>query len=302
MFDWEKGRIKVIFGEHGAIFPYSNNLYLEGREIKALVDAGAGERKLQALKEKFPVERLYLTHYHFDHVVYTYLFKEQAEIWCNPLDAPNLLDLQQLVRTIGITWALGEEKVAAWLADLQADQIQGQSLAPWSRREWLWSTGRVDGTYPYNKLVDLGDLPLQFLHIPGHTAGMACLWFPEQKLVFTADVDLTEFGPWYMGEDGDITAYRQSALALLELPAKYYLTSHVPELLSKDEFYRRLKEYLQIIDQKHEKILALWQQGLSVAEIAGQGIFYPARFQVDPWINAWEQLTIRKHLQLAEGE
>ncbi|MEM2878904.1 MAG: MBL fold metallo-hydrolase, partial [Candidatus Hadarchaeales archaeon] len=36
-------------------------------------------------------------------------------------------------------------------------------------------------------VIDLGELKLQVLHTPGHTAGSICLYEPERRMLFSGD-------------------------------------------------------------------------------------------------------------------
>jgi len=88
---------------------------------------------------------------------------------------------------------------------------------------------------------------------------MACPFFPEEGLVYIADIDLTRFGPWYFGTDGDIDALVRSSRALLALDAEWYLTGH--------------------------------EEGLT-----DHGVLNPTRYHVDPWVRMWDTLGTRKHV------
>ena len=46
-------------------------------------------------------------------------------------------------------------------------------------------------------IIRLGDTEIKVLHTPGHTPGHLSFFIPEHRLLFTADVDLTRFGPFY---------------------------------------------------------------------------------------------------------
>ena len=52
-------------------------------------------------------------------------------------------------------------------------------------------------SFDINKPLDLGEIRLEFLHLPGHSPGHCGLYEPESKVLFIGDIDLSKFGPWY---------------------------------------------------------------------------------------------------------
>jgi glyoxylase-like metal-dependent hydrolase (beta-lactamase superfamily II) len=63
-------------------------------------------------------------------------------------------------------------------------------------------------------------LALQVLHLPGHTPGMACLWEPRERLLFSADHLLEKVSPnpiIELGPDGEDGAWRPLVAYLASL-------------------------------------------------------------------------------------
>jgi len=106
------------------------------------------------------------------------------------------------------------------------------------------------------------------VHSPSHTAGVYCPYFPDEGLVYTGDIDLTRFGPWYFGADGDIDGFIRSSRVLLDLDARWYLTGHEAGLLGRAEFAERLDSYLQVIATRDRRIQALLADGVSPGGLA----------------------------------
>lgn len=110
-------------------------------------------------------------------------------------------------------------------------------------------------------------------------------------------MDLTAFGPWYAGADGDIDAFFASARALLGLDAEWYLTGHQEGLLRKVDFAERLEAYLAMIDRRDRRVLELLGQGVPETELTRHGIIYPPRYHTDPWVRMWDAVATGKHVE-----
>ncbi|MDA8233555.1 MAG: hypothetical protein M0Z31_01865 [Clostridia bacterium] len=108
---------------------------------------------------------------------------------------------------------------------------------------------------------------------------------------------MSEFGPWYGGADSDIDDLISSADKLLDLDAKYYMNSHIPQVFSKEEFRQGLKHFLDTINHREKKIAALVKKGYSFTELCSEGLFYKQKYLSYDWVKIWETVMIMKHLQ-----
>lgn len=92
--------------------------------------------------------------------------------------------------------------------------------------------------------VDLGGMPVQIIHCPGHTPGSAVVYLPEQRLLLTAD-DWNPctwlFFPAALGAQ----SYRAHVRRLQALPFTHVLCSHQPMLFERsmlDDFLNGLTD------------------------------------------------------------
>lgn len=286
------GPITVIEGSGGARFPFCNSLLIGG-DPPVLIDPGAGPAVLVPLAATVGV--VLNTHYHFDHISGNHLFP-RARLLINEVEAGDFRTRSGLAARLGITAADGPEGAGRWLDAVRQPGERPPAPTPHARHEWWLSTGRVDGTYPYGREFGLGATAVVMVHTPGHTAGFCCPYFPREGLVYAGDYDLTSFGPWYAGADGDPAAMEASARRLAELDANHFVTGHQEGVLSRAEFLARLEDYLSVIRRRDERYLALVREGRDFAAIVAAGVLYPARYHNDPWVAMWERLTAAKHL------
>ncbi|AEH24604.1 MBL fold metallo-hydrolase [Pyrococcus yayanosii] len=92
--------------------------------------------------------------------------------------------------------------------------------------------------------LSVGSLRLRVLHTPGHTRGSACLYEPEEGLLFTGD---TVFAGTYGRTDlptGDINQLRASLRRLAELDVHLGLPGHGRVI---GDWKRNLEKLLRVI-------------------------------------------------------
>ncbi|MFZ5597753.1 MAG: MBL fold metallo-hydrolase [Bacillota bacterium] len=294
------GKVRVIYGKNGGRFPFCNSIFIDD-SIKVVVDPGAGPDILEGLKAGGPVDMVINTHYHFDHIVYNHLFSN-SKIYINQVEGDCFRSKRELAGRLGMTAVYGEGWVRGWMERISNPGTPQSPFSPQNRHEWWLSASRVDGTYRWGEVFDFGSTRMEVIGAPGHTAGFSCLYFPEQDAVYTGDIDLTHFGPWYGGSDGDIDLFIDSARKIADLRAGTYITGHEAGSVSWDEFKQRLEKFLDIINIRDAKILAALSTGpMNRKELSSLGLIYDRRYLVDDWLRAWEELMVEKHLKRLVG-
>ena len=294
------GKVRLIPGEDGSRFPFSTSLFVDD-EVKVIIDPGAGPAAFGELLGGRRVDYVLDTHYHFDHISGNYLFPG-AQIMINPEELEVLREPARVAERVGIQEVYGRAGVEEWVGFISSPGSPQAPYTPAFRHEWWLSTGRVAGSYPYDEDLLFGTTRVRMVYTPGHTAGNCCAFFPDEGMVYTGDIDLTAFGPWYCGSDGDIDLFIQSAKALLLLDADFFVTAHQEGVLSRQDFQGRLERFLEVIEHRERKLAGLLEAGMSLAQVLDQGIVYRPRYLEDPWIRMWETISVRKHAERLAGK
>lgn len=274
------GPILILEGANFSKVPYSRSLYLNCSE-KVLIDTGAEARILQNLNLEHGVQLIINTHYHPDHTLHNHLFQNVTKL-INPIEFETSLTIEGVASVNGVFQEWGEEGVEKWKATLP--------------QKWVRNLGEISGSYDYEAIYQFGDIKVQFLHTPGHTSGLSCPYFPELGIVFTGDYDMTSFGPWYNGTDGDIDDFIASGKRLLTLDADTYITGHQKGIFSKQTFIQAMERFLEKIEQRDELVTRYVQQGMNFDELTNVGIFYPKKSLENTILKTWERSGVRKHL------
>jgi len=244
--------VTFMEGEWRGRFPSGNVLVLEGSRTRAIVDTGAGEEVLSAVAARGRVDVVINTHYHIDHVRGNgrFLGEGGADFWCPAGEAGALASWEEFLKYTGFD-VFGASEA------LEFRQVLGWAATPVARE-------LADGD-----VLDFGGLEAVVLRLPGHTPGHSGLWFPSLQVVFSADIDLSRFGPWYGDVHADIDEYLDSLHRLGRLVEEAsaggrrrltILTSHRRPL--DDEGFRRYVPAFEAkFAEREQRILALLAAG-----------------------------------------
>jgi glyoxylase-like metal-dependent hydrolase (beta-lactamase superfamily II) len=268
--------IYVVFGEDKARFPHCNGLYLKGNDLRVLVDAGMGNRAIGACLEQ-GIDILILSHCHYDHRS-TIRLMPDIPIWCHEVEAPYLEDSNSYYEGMGIT-----------RSDIDLEELQRSR--PF--RQIHISRGLRDG-----EVIDLGGLTLEIIHTPGHTPGHLAFNVASGVMLFTADVSLTNFGPFYGNDFADIEDFKTSIRKLKDLRPKQVLTGHLGPL--RDNITERFDSYEAVFMRKEQKLLAAVNKSCRMDDLVGRNLFFPFYYEPLNLLRWFERLEIEKHLHRLE--
>ncbi|MFX1561693.1 MAG: MBL fold metallo-hydrolase [Promethearchaeota archaeon] len=285
--------IFLIAGEGRAQFPYCNTLIVKDREI-LVVDPGAGTQRLNDSFNQLDIrirdiDFLLLTHYHYDHRGQAADIQRASEckVLAHASDAPAVEDATTFKKFTGIH---GSPFEADW--------------------DHLFKAFFRTGTCQVNSLIhdgdhlSLGDTDWEILHTPGHTPGHVALYESGTKILFTADVDLTRFGPWYGNLTSDLTAFRSSVQRLSnmvmnpKLEPITVITGH--RLGPVNNPIQAFNTYAKHFDTRDKRILGALEGPLTLDQLIDCNIFY-SEFSF-PILRFFEKIMLEKHLALLQEQ
>jgi len=274
VFDFTKGTIKFI---RGGKYPFCHSVLIDDRN-RAVIDASSDMDKLNQFKDKGPVDYLITSHAHEDHLAFNYLFPV-SRFCVHPFDAPHFENVESLIDSYG---DMPQEEREKWRGFLENDC----HYTP-RRPDLLINDGMV---------VDFGEVKMEVIHTPGHTKGHCAFYFIEQRILFTADLDLTKAGPYYGDRTSDIEETIHSLERLKTVEAEIYLTAHGKGILEGDP--EHINRYLEVIFLREEKLMDLLSKGAkTLDQIVQEGIIYGNKSPIGPWdLTLSERTMILKHL------
>ena len=275
MYDFEKRAVKFI---RGGRYPFCHSVLIDD-QTRAVIDASSDKEKLIAFKNQGPVDYLINTHAHEDHLVFNSLFPD-SKFLAHPEDAPHFACLDSLIDCYG-----------------EMSEAEHQKWQAFIKEECHYQPRKVDLYLNGGMTLDFGKTRVEVIHAPGHTRGHCAFYFPEEKVLFLGDYDLTRAGPYYADRASSIEDTLQSLERLKGYEAETYLTAHGKGVYEGDPTL--IERYVKIIHLRENNLVELLNRGpKTFDQIVKEGIIYgkdPA--SLGPWdFLISERVMIAKHL------
>jgi glyoxylase-like metal-dependent hydrolase (beta-lactamase superfamily II) len=265
--------IYLIHGKNNSRFPYCACLYIKGRNMRVLIDAGMGEKNMVPVLEA-GVDVLILSHCHIDHRL-TRRRIPAVPVWCHEKEAGFFRDREYFFRVMG----------------LERSGLDLNGLFDFAKGSFEIDIARQlsDG-----ERIDLGGVTLQTIHTPGHTPGHMAFFIPEHDLLFAGDIDLTSFGPFYGHDFADISDFMASIERLGKVGAHKVISSHAGPF--DTNLIQRFEKYGQVIKTRDRLLLESLIEPKSIKEFRGSHLFYKSYPDFPDLIRWFELVHIEKHL------
>ncbi len=242
------------------------------------MDPGSDEAVLRNLSFGNGVDVVVTSHYHEDHGCFNHLF-ENSELWVHETEAPCYRSFDTLMEYSGLKDSPYHKE---W-RDLLTSRCNYRERNP----------ARV---FKDGDVLDLGRTKVQVIHTPGHSPGHCSFYFPDEGVLFLADLDLCAFGPWYGDRFSDIGQTRSSMERLLSLPADIYITSHEIGIVEGD-ITDLAAQYLAVIDQREGRLIEFLRQPRTMKEIVDRWLIYGKERKPRFFFEFGEEAMIKKHLK-----
>ncbi len=123
----------------------------------------------------------------------------------------------------------------------------------------------ADITVKDGDILDIGGVPVEVIHTPGHTSDSICFYVRGREILFTGD-HIVGFGtPVIDTPDGDIAQYIDSLRKLLNFPVRLICPGHGPLVREPG---RKIRELIAHRLEREQQILSCLERGKSsVAEL-----------------------------------
>lgn len=259
--------VYFVEGRNRGKFPYCNCLLVDN----LLIDSSCGIDVMNALSEKFDL--LLLTHTHPDHSSGAWFAERLGKRVYTPHPSTKVEEL-------------------------------AKRFAPGIEERWMDFARTVVGLRDFNATLYNADFDfstknheIELIETEGHTVDMHLVLI-DSRILFSADVDLTSFGPWYGNPESDPEKFRKSIEKLYSYDFSVAVPSHREPVDGREKIDELLSDFLEHFDRREEEILNLWNAGYSVDEIVEISPIYRGRKSVRKDIlDYFERNMIVKHLK-----
>jgi len=248
---------------------------------KVFIDTNMGSEETPGLLELEKPNAAVITHYHLDHSVWTRYVADHsnARVLIPKKEEPYLTSLDFIIAHTAGPFGMSDQ----W-TDFVVNQRGYRPLTIYEC---------------YSEKASFQDLvpEMVILETPGHSPSHSSFYFPDEKILFSGDVGLDRFGPWYGWADCDIKALVESILRLDGLEVGLVLTSHGG--IIKKEIQKAFFNSIHHILRREEKIVRRLDKGMNKKDIIEQGVFYSDKEKIrEPFksfLNMWDTAMFNHH-------
>jgi glyoxylase-like metal-dependent hydrolase (beta-lactamase superfamily II) len=279
---------KLMYVEPDSMARFSScaGLMIQSRKTM-FIDMNSGDPDTRILLEQFPPDAAVITHFHLDHSVWTRRAEKAGiPVFVPAKEADFLTSLAQVVTHTAGPLGYGEQ----WRAFAE-NTLGFQALQHVS---------------PYDQdSVFLEFAPeMVVMATPGHSPGHTSFYFPDDRILFSGDLGLDRFGPWYGWQNCDLRELVLSLLRLDGLKIDLILSSHGGMIRKKisEIFMAKIQDILRRERRIQEQLSA----GETEADIVEKGVFYLHKKTVDlplkAFLTMWDAVMFKHHEKiLAQG-
>jgi glyoxylase-like metal-dependent hydrolase (beta-lactamase superfamily II) len=276
-----------VFVVVGGAFPKCNTVVVIADEL-VVIDPGCPVEDLRRflLTQDIvlsDIDTIILTHIHPDHITHAMRLNRlsNCRIAANEITAPLFNEKEEMKRFLGFDKSNPVRKLWEQLVD---EKMFG-----------ALDEGHVDEVLTDGDKFSFGNITLRTLYTPGHLPDHMCIEILEPNLIFAADIDLTEFGPFYGHPNSSISDFKSSIQMIKQGKYDGLISGHLKQPLVVD-YKDRLTAYYRQFEIREDLVLsAILDGATTVAEITVNPIIYPSL--THPVYMQFERWMIEQHVK-----
>jgi len=272
------GAVSVYFGEKSGKYPDGNQVVVRGADTVAAFDTPLVANRLGG--ELLDADLVVLGHMHEDHAAGLHRLRHAA-VHVHEADVEAARSWEGLARHYGYR----PQVLEAFRSKIEKDfRYVPRPDAVSYRDGAMWDLG--------------GGVTVRAFHLPGHTSGHCALVVEPGGIAFIGDIDLSSFGPYYGDATSSLAAFRRTLVAVKDVPANVWITSHHKGVIAEREtFLALLAAFASRLDARESAILAyLRERPSTLEELVEHRFVYPRHAQ-DLYYQDAERRSIEQHLE-----
>lgn len=273
----QMGSVQVILGDKSGKYPDGNQVVVRGAEMQVAFDMPLVSRTLGGVLDE--VDAVILGHVHEDHMAGLGRLAP-LPLWVHEGDLAAAQSWEGMARHCGYS----PEVLSVWHERMVQDFFyQPRPDAQGYADGHVWDLG--------------GGVTIRACHLPGHTTGHCALVVEPEGVAFIGDIDLTGFGPYYGDATSSLAQFRQSLIAVRDLPVRAWVTSHHRGVITEREsFESALQAFADKLDQRSQKLLGMLRdEPQTLDALVEQRLVYPVGFEA-VFVRDVERRMIEQHL------
>jgi len=271
-------KIFIIDSPTKGKFPLAYGFLILGTDTRALIDTGCGPDACRRVMEDFEVDMVINSHCHPDHVSGNHIFKDKA------------------------LWVPEERCGETGTVDLLSRRLVGPDKTVmtfwenWVRTMLYMGDYRYTDTFRDGHVFDFGGVRLEAVHTPGHLEDHYCFLEPKENILFSFDVDLSTFGPFYGNPEANLPQLEQSMDRIMALSPACVASSH--RLPVKEKVMEELAAFKDKITRNQNRVAGALDSPRTLEELC---ILKPIFGKYIPGVELiyafFEKCMVQKHLE-----
>ena len=284
--------VKVTDGVFAGVgFGLANSIMIESDEDLVIVDTLGSEERARDLLAEFrkisakPIKAIIYTHNHLDHLGGATIFYNDTkpEVYAQKNILYNIANISTTIRPI-----IFERSARQFGIPLPEEEIIHQGIGGFLEINAESTLGLVMPTIVFedNLTIQVGNLTVELVHVPGETDDHLYVWLPDKKVVAVGDNFYRSFANLYAIRG---TKFRnpmewvESLDKIRLLNAEYLIPSHTRPLTGKENIANALTDYRDGIQFVHDQTIRYINKGLTPDEIV-QRVKLPPHLAESPYL------------------
>lgn len=278
--------IEYVEPESMANFTACAGLVIDA-DPKVLIDTNMGYEETAKLLEHERPGISIITHYHLDHATWSALVLEytDSELFVPEREEDYLRSIDFFVEHTAAPFGLADRWKQFMVETTHYREIKDFS------------------TYNKNFRLKAGSTLIECIPTPGHSPSHSSFYLPIEKILFTGDMGIDRFGPWYGWRECSLADLVESILRLRSMKVDLLVTSH-GGIVTGDmtQAWDRCLSHLLKRELLVEQGLS---RGVSEKDMVERGIYFGDKSRVkEPmrsFLYMWDTAMLDHHLQILES-
>ncbi len=272
-------------------------MMVEGNDGIIIIDppesVEAGKECLAAFRRvtNKPVKAIVYTHNHFDHVAGVKAFTTEEDVAAGKVEIYAHETLIQGVinwaSTVGPIEGRRTSYTAAVFLPKGPDGSVHDALGPDAR---MGAITFIPPTKTFSDTLDVevAGVNMHLLYVPSETDDEIIAWFPDEKLMHSAEVMQGENWPNVYTIRG--TKYRDPVMwfksvdVMREFPAEYLVPSHGRPIVGSENIQNMLTAYRDALQFVHDQTIRYMNRGYTPEQLV-EVVKLPPHLAEHPWLN-----------------